>query len=152
MPSRFPLQTLLDHTAHRLEASERLLRMLQRKENEALQRLEDVKAYREEYRQRLAGQARGGMSIHLLQDYQAFLGKLEAAVRHQESELEQVKGRWRQAYENWLVLRQRVRAYETLAQRHVAAEGRRTEKREQQQSDERAANRNYLEEWLANQK
>jgi flagellar FliJ protein len=148
MPAPFPLQVLLDHAVHRLDAAERLLRMLRRKEEEARKRLDELRGYRQEYQARLAGQGREGMHIQLFQDYHAFLGKLEGAVAQQETELTQASTRWQQAHENWVTLRQRVKAYEALAKRHAQAEGRREEKREQRQTDEQAATRRYVEEWL----
>lgn len=152
MPARFPLQALLDHASHRLEAAERLLRMLRRKEDEARGRLDELRGYRQEYQTRLAGQGRGGMHILLFQDYHAFLGKLEGAVGQQEEEMAQASARWRQAHENWVALRQRVKAYETLAKRHADAEGLRLEKQEQRQTDELSSVRRHVEEWLSGQK
>jgi flagellar FliJ protein len=152
MPARFPLQALLDHAIHRLEAAERLLRMLRRKEEEARRRLDDLNTYRQEYQTRLAGQGQSGMHIQLLQDYHAFLAKLETAVSHQEAEVGQASARWQKAHAEWAELRRRVKGYETLAKRHALAEVRRTEKREQQHSDEQSSNRRYLEAWLNGQK
>lgn len=152
MPKQFPLQVLLDHAVHRLEAAERLLRMLRRKEDEARGRLEALQSYRVEYQARLAGQGRNGMHIQLFQDYHAFLGKIEQAVGQQEGELAQASARWQQAHITWLELRQKVKAYETLAQRHAEAEGRRVEKLEQRQTDELSSTRRYVEEWLAGSK
>jgi flagellar FliJ protein len=148
MASRFPLQVLLDHARHRLEAAERLLRMLRRKEDEARGRLAELKGYREEYQARLAGQGQAGMSIRQIQDYHAFLGNLEAAVSQQEGELDRAGLRWRQAHDEWGQLRQRVKAYETLAKRHVEEESRREERRDQRQTDEVAAARGHVEAWL----
>jgi flagellar FliJ protein len=152
MAKQFPLQVLLDHATHRLEAAERLLRMLRRKEDEARGRLEELRGYRLEYQARLNGQGQGGMQIQLLQDYHAFLGKIEHAVGQQESELEQASVRWQQAHASWTELRQRVKAYEALAKRHADAEGLRMEKREQRQSDELSSTRRYVEEWLSGRK
>jgi len=152
MAKQFPLQVLLDHAQHRLEAAERLLRMLRRKEDEARGRLEELRGYRVEYQARLAGLGRDGMHIQLFQDYHLFLGKIEHAVGQQEGELEQASTRWRQAHASWMELRQRVKAYETLAKRHAEAEDLRLEKREQRQTDELSATKRYVEEWLSGRK
>jgi flagellar FliJ protein len=142
MATRFPLQSLLDHARHRMEAAERLLRMLRRKEEAARQRLDELQGYKRDYHQRLAGEAGSrGMEIHLLRDYHAFLGKLEVAIRHQENEVAQATAHWQSAHDNWLALRQKVKAYETLADRHRHQEIRREEKRDQRQTDEQAARR-----------
>lgn len=140
MASRFPLQSLLDHARHRMEAAERLLRILRRKEEAARRRQEELSGYKQEYQQRLAGQAgEHGMAIHLLRDYHAFLGKLDVAIRHQEKEVVEALAHWQSAHDNWLTLRQKVKAYEALADRHRNQERLREEKRDQRQTDEEAA-------------
>lgn len=142
MPASFPLQSLLDHARHRMEAAERLLRILKNKEASARQRQEELAGYKHDYQQRLAGRAgEQGMEIHLLRDYHAFLGKLDVAIRHQEKEVAQATAHWQSAHDNWLTLRQKVKAYETLAERHHDQERRREDKRDQRLTDEQAARR-----------
>ncbi len=125
-----------------MEAAERLLRILRRKEEAARQRLDELHGYKRDYQQRLAGEAGArGMEIHLLRDYHAFLGKLESAIQHQESAVTQASAHWQNAHDNWLALRQKVKAYEALAERHRHEELRRDEKRDQRSTDEQAARR-----------
>jgi flagellar FliJ protein len=140
MATRFPLQSLLDHARHRMEAAERLLRILRRKEEAARQRQDELQGYKRDYQRRLTGEAgTRGMEIHLLRDYHAFLGKLEVAIQHQENEVAQVTAHWQSAHDNWLALRQKVKAYEALAERHRHQELKREEKRDQRLTDEQAA-------------
>lgn len=136
MARRFPLQAPLDYSRHRMEAAERLLRMLKRKEDAARQRLDDLVTYKREYQLRLTGSAGQGMAIHLLRDYHVFLVKLEQAIHHQEEEVAQAHVQWEKAHANWLDQRQKVKAYETLADRHRAESVRQEEKRELRLSDE----------------
>jgi flagellar FliJ protein len=81
------------------------------------------------------------MAIHLLRDYHAFLGKLDVAIRHQEKEVAEATAHWQSAHDNWLALRQKVKAYEALADRHRDQERIREERRDQRQTDEQAARR-----------
>jgi len=142
MATRFPLQSLLEHARHRMEAAERLLRILKRKEEAARQRHDELQGYKRDYQQRLTGEAGSrGMEIHLLRDYHAFLGKLEVAIQHQENEVTQATAHWQNAHEQWLALRQKVKAYEALADRHRYKEFQREEKRDQRLTDEQAARR-----------
>jgi flagellar FliJ protein len=142
MATRFPLQSLLEHAQHRMEAAERLLRILKRKEEAARQRQDELQGYKRDYQRRLTGDAGSrGMEIHLLRDFHAFLGKLEVAIRHQENEVVQATAHWQAAHDNWLALRQKVKAYEALAERHRHKEVQREEKRDQRQTDEQAARR-----------
>jgi flagellar protein FliJ len=141
MAERFPLQTLLDHSRHRMDAAERLLRILKRREDAARARLEELQGFKQDYLQRLAGAGANGMEIHFLRDFHAFLGKLDAAILQQSGEVERCRENWRAAHVNWLSLRQKVKAYETLARRHHDRELARMEKREQRLSDESALRR-----------
>lgn len=129
-----------------MEAAERLLRLLKRKEDAAHQRLQELLGYKSEYQARLSGVGSAGMDIMMLRDFYAFLIKLDSAITHQESEFAQAHAHWQAAHENWLTLRQKVKAYEALAVRHANLEMQRQEKRDQRLTDENAlrkhANRN----------
>ena len=138
MAKPFPLQARLEHSRHRTEAAERLLRILKRREEAARQRLEELHGFKRDYQQRLAGRGATGMDIHLLRDFHAFLVKLDVAIHQQTGEVDKALGNWRAAHANWLVLRQKVKAYETLASRHHAREAASQEKRDQRLTDENA--------------
>lgn len=134
----FPLQALLDHTRHRMEAAERLLRMLKQKEAAAHQRLQELQGYKSEYQARLSGDGAVGMDIIMLRDFYAFMGKLDNAIAHQETAFSQASANLQTAHNSWLALRQKVKAYETLATRHASQEMQRQEKRDQRITDEAA--------------
>ncbi len=136
MAARFPLQSLLDHARHRMDAAERLLMMIKRKEDAARLKREELERYRGEYMARLAGASRGGMAIQTLRDFHVFLGKLEQAILQQAGEAEAMHARWLAAHENWLALRQKVKSFEVLESRHRSAELSRADRREQRQNDE----------------
>lgn len=136
MAAKFPLQALLDQARHRMEAGERLLLMIRRKEEAAKLKLEELQRYRREYHERLTGNSRGGMDIHMLRDFHVFLGKLELAIKQQSKEVEQQHTYWQVAHQNWLELRQKVKSYEVLEKRHIEAEIQRQDRKEQRQSDE----------------
>ncbi|MDD4881900.1 MAG: flagellar export protein FliJ [Gallionellaceae bacterium] len=136
MPTRFPLQTLLDHARHRMEAAERLLLMIRRKEDAARLKHEELDRYRREYMVRLSGNSQGGMDIQMLRDFHVFLGKLDQAIRNQAAEVERMHSRWQAAHENWLALRQKVKSFEVLEGRHQRAELWRQDRLDQRQSDE----------------
>ncbi len=138
MAAAFPMQALLDHSRHRLEAAERLLRMLKRKEDLATQRLQELHGYKAEYQTRLSGGGAAGIEIVLLRDFYAFLVKLDSAIKHQDGEVAQAHVHWLAAHENWLALRQKVKAFEILAARHLAQEIQKQEKRDQRLTDEAA--------------
>jgi len=135
------IRILLEHATHRLEAAERLLRMLGRKEEAARQRLDEVRGYQLEYQQRLTGAGSQGLEIHRLRDFHVFLGKVDQAIKHQEAEVEKARENWTAAHQKWLEQRRQVKAYEVLAQRHQQEAQRLEEKRDQRATDEVAAQR-----------
>ncbi len=139
MAKRFPLQPLLEHTQHRMDAAERTLMLLKQKEDAARQRLAELEGFRQEYQARLAATSAGGMHIQLMRDYQAFLAKIEHAIRHQATVVEEAHARWEKAHREWLVERQKVKAYEALAQRHHKRVMLWAERLEQRLTDEHAA-------------
>lgn len=139
MARAFSLQILLEHAQHRLEAAERLLRLMGRKEAAARQRLEEIQGYKLEYQRRLTGAGEQGLQIHLLREYHAFLGKVEQAITHQSDEVDKAHANWQAAHEKWLTQRQQVKAYEVLARRHAHTEVVREEKRDQRVTDEAAS-------------
>ena len=139
MPKPFRLEILLQHSRHRMEAAERMLRMLRRKEEVAQKQLDDLHGYRQEYQQRMTGAGAHGLDITLLRDYHRFLGKVEAAIDHQIGEVAQAHGKWQAAHAAWMELRRQVKAYEVLAERHAREVRHLEEKREQRATDETAA-------------
>ena len=143
MAREFPLQILLEHSKHRLEAAERLLRMLGRKEAAARKRLEEIRGYKREYQQRMTGAGERGLDIHLLRDFHVFLHKVDVAIRHQQSELGRAQENWHAAHDKWLEQRRQVKAYEVLAERHRNELRRSDEKRDQHVTDEIAAQKHY---------
>lgn len=139
MARHFPLQPLLDHSRHRMEAAHRSLRVLRQQEEEARRRLQELEGFRQEYCDRLKHSVAGGMHIHLMRDYHAFLAKIEQAIRHQTELVSEAHGRWESAHKHWLAERQKVEAYEVLAKRHRQRELHREERRDQRLTDEHAA-------------
>jgi len=124
-----------------MEAAERMLRALRRKEDAARQRLEEIHGYKREYQERMTGAGARGVEIQLLREYHAFLIKIDQAIKHQESEVEKAKENWLAAHKKWMELRRQVQSYEVLEQRHGATERQLDEKRDQRATDETAARR-----------
>jgi flagellar FliJ protein len=121
-----------------MEAAERLLRLLKRKEDAAQLRLQELQGYKAEYQVRLSGGGATGMDILLLRDFYAFMVKLDSALEHQAVDCVKAHDNWEAAHKAWLILRQKVKAYETLAARHASQEMQRQEKRDQRLTDETA--------------
>ncbi len=139
MPRRFPLQSLLDVAQGHADDAAKRLHALRAKWQEAEEKLRQLMGYRDDYRARLLGSTRQGLSVTFLRDYQLFLDKLELAIRQQQAEVAQCKNRWETGQREWLAQQRKLKAYGTLAQRHERSEERREARKEQRELDEFAA-------------
>lgn len=103
----------------------------------AQQRLNELQNYLAEYLERYAQASQSGLGGAQIQEYQAFIAKLEQAIAEQEKVLagaqqvcDRSKHQWRGEYT-------RSKAMETVLERMQADERRERERREQAASDER---------------
>jgi flagellar FliJ protein len=138
--NNFKLQTLLDLSLARMDDAARQLGQLLASEQEGSKKLELLVRYRGEYQQRFLAAAKRGLGCEEWGNYRAFLLRLDDAITQQQSALELSKQRTTDGQKAWLDQRKKVKAFDTLSQRHRAgllkAEGR----AEQKMTDEHAAN------------
>jgi len=139
MSKDFRLQPLLDLSNLRLDEATRQLGKLIAGEQEAGQRVELLVGYRAEYQARFLEAAGNGLGPDAWRNYQHFLGRLDQAIDQARTMLESSKQRTALGQKRWLDQRGKVKAFDTLAQRHqlrmLLAENR----HEQKHSDEHAA-------------
>lgn len=136
MPRRFPLQPLLDLAHDHTDAAARNLGQLKARWNEAEEKFNQLLAYREDYRQRLLQSTKLGIQANSLKDYQLFLAKLDLAIRQQSDEVQRCKQRWELGCQEWQNQQRKLKAFDTLSQRHRHSEKRREAKQEQREQDE----------------
>lgn len=136
MPRRFPFQPLLDLANNHTDAAARHLNQLKVQWNEAEEKLRQLLEYREDYRARLLNSTRLGMPANSLKDYQLFLGKLELAIRQQTEEVARCKKHWEHGRHEWQAQQRKLKAFDTLAQRHRRSEQKREANLEQREQDE----------------
>jgi|JI9StandDraft_2_1071091.scaffolds.fasta_scaffold398715_2 flagellar FliJ protein len=110
----------------------------ERRAQEAADRLAELRQYRDEYANGFAARASAGIGGAGLRDYQAFLLRLEDAVRQQqhltaraEAELDFERQRWREAAIQ-------VKAVESVGARWRSEEQVMADRAEQRETDERA--------------
>jgi flagellar FliJ protein len=139
MSKNFPLQSLLDLSQTRMDDAAKRLAALLANEQEGARRLELLKEYRAEYERRFVAAAQAGLSPREWQNYQGFLGRLDEAVAQQQAQLEASRNRTQEGQKQWVEERNKVRAFDALADRHQAGLARREAKTEQRASDEHAA-------------
>jgi flagellar FliJ protein len=137
--SRFPLQTLLDLSNLRLDEAARQLGEYIAGEQQAEQRLNVLIQYREEYNLRFLAAARDGIGRNAWHNYQSFLARLDDAIAQASSQVDASRRRTNAGKEEWLDKRGRVKAFDTLAQRHRGRVERAEVRQEQKFLDEHSA-------------
>ncbi len=141
MTTRFHLQPLLDLAQTRTDDATRRLGELVAAERDQEEKLKMLESYRTEYNERFVQAARDGLSPDAWRNYSAFIGKLDDAIGVQRKAVEQSRAQTSEGQQAWLEQRTRLKAFDTLSQRHQKETGRREARQEQKQSDEHAARR-----------
>lgn len=139
MARPFPLQTLLDLSQLRLDEATRQLGLLISGEQQAGERLQLLVQYRDEYHARFLAAARNGLGRDTWHNYQSFLARLDAAIEQAREAVSQSQDRTAEGKEEWLAKRGRVKAFDTLAQRHHSRAEYARQKSEQKSLDEHSA-------------
>ena len=136
MPKPFPLQTILELMQTRTDEATRNLARLIANERDAKAKLEMLQQYRDEYATRFQKAAQSGINPREWHNYQQFLNRLDDAV---EAQCNAVAAQARQTAAGqlqWQQQRKKLKAFDTLSERHHAAENAREMKREQKMQDE----------------
>jgi flagellar FliJ protein len=137
--NRFPLQSILDLSQLRLDEATRRLGELIAGEQQAEERLRLLVDYRAEYHARFLEAAKGGLGRESWQNFQTFFGRLDAAIEQAGAMAEASRQRTAAGKDEWLDKRGRVKAFDTLAQRHRTRVDHAELKREQKSLDEHSA-------------
>lgn len=139
MTDSFPLQPLLDLANNRMDEAARKLGELISGEHECKRKLELLENYRTEYQERFQEAARNGIGPDAWRNFSVFLARIDEAVAAQRAVVEQSRQATAGGQQAWLAQRNKVKAFDTLSQRHQAQQARKEHKDEQRQSDEHAA-------------
>lgn len=146
MSRKFPLQSVLDLSQLHLDEATRRLGELIAGEQEAATRCELLIQYRDEYHARFLAAAQGGLGPDQWRNFQAFLGRLDTAIAQAGELVAQSRQRTAAGQQEWLSKRGRVKAFDTLAQRHRTRVDYAESRREQKNLDEHSARRHSAEE------
>lgn len=128
------LETDERRKAQTLAASERAVH-----ESEA--KLSELGSYRDAYVRDFALRAGGGMNAARARDYQAFLARLDEALREQNEIVTKARAARAELLAKWRGAARRSAAVHRALQRGLTEEQRRLERREQVDADERAQGR-----------
>jgi flagellar FliJ protein len=109
--------------------------------NESEAKLAELDGYREAYLRDFANRAGGGMSAVRARDYQAFLARLDEALREQTEVVSKARAQRTELLAKWRGAARRSATVDRALQRGLGEEQRRLERREQGESDDRAQSR-----------
>jgi flagellar FliJ protein len=140
MPAKLPLDTLTELARGRSDDAARRLAALLQAQASASQKLELLLQYREDYSQQLRTRMlAGSMPLSQWRNYQDFLATLDAGIAQQRAVAIQAESRLDDGRSDWRHERQRLNAYDTLGERIQRQEQAQLARREQRDTDERAA-------------
>ena len=145
MARKFPMQSLLDLSQNHMDLAAKNLQALKVRWNDAEEKLKQLLAYRESYRERLRESGSGGTSAMALRDFQLFLAKLDTAIKLQQDEVARCQARWDAGQQEWLRQRGKLKAFDTLSQRHRRAEEKRENQIEQKEQDELSSKKSSMD-------
>jgi flagellar FliJ protein len=100
-------------------------------------RLAELRNYHAEYLEKFHTAAKMGMSALQLQEFRAFLSKLERAIREQENVIQDGRNVHKFKKDRWQKKHSRTQALGKVIDRYKQAEVKDQDKREQKESDDR---------------
>ena len=136
MSKKFPLQVLQDLAQNRSDEATRALGAVMSEEQAMQHKLDLLLKYREDYREKFRAAIRTGMNQMGWRNYQDFLDKLERAIDQQRAALAHSRHATSLAREEWRVRQSRLKAYDTLSERHQQRAQKAEARREQREQDE----------------
>jgi flagellar FliJ protein len=101
-------------------------------------KLQELRAYRDEYAKAFESSGGAGLDALRIQEYRAFLGRLNQAIQQQETVIAQCSARHEQTRRQWLATHSHSQAIDKVLERYRQQERKQEERKEQQELDERA--------------
>lgn len=141
MAKPFSLQTVLELMQVRADDATRQLAQLIANERDAKSKLDMLMQYRDEYATRFRHAAQNGITQREWHNYQEFLNRLDEAIEAQRQAVTQQAKNTAAGQALWQQQRKKLKAIDTLSERHYASENVQEQKREQKMQDEFAARR-----------
>lgn len=135
------LNTLIDLANKEADEAAKHLAAALRAGEEAEQKLDLLKQYRDDYATRCQSSLSAGISTTQFNNFQVFMAKLEHAIAGQQKVVADAGQRIAQARAAWQACEQKKKSFTTLAERASKADARREVWLDQKQNDEHAARR-----------
>ena len=101
-------------------------------------KLEELRAYRDQYARDFEASGGDGLGATRVQDYRIFLSRLGEAVSQQEAVIAQCGARHEQTRRQWMESRGQSQIVDKLVDRYCLEENKQLDRAEQKEQDERA--------------
>ena len=138
----FSLQPIRELAKRQSDDAAATLGRLRGAEHKTRQTLEALREYRNEYQARFEQALMNGISPGELNNYRAFLAKLDRAVEEQQSLVEQSEVRSETGLQQWQVQSRKVKSFDVLAAREDEKYRKEESRQEQRVLDEYSTSRN----------
>lgn len=132
----FSLQPLVHLAQQRNDAAAKKLGQLNQQQQTAQEKLDALLQYRRDYQLKFQEAAQIGMSPVDMKNFQDFIGRLDQAIRQQQSAIEKARIGVQNGRAELLDSTRKMKSFDALAQRHVEAEKKLEAKQEQRTQDE----------------
>lgn len=139
MSAPFSLQPVMDLARNGADAAAARLGQAIQLAMDADRKLKTLLDYREEYQVKFRESVTNGIEAAGWRNFHHFLARLDAGIEAARAQADKARDAARRAQDNWQEQQRRLKAYGILAERHERAEATRDARREQRESDDRAA-------------
>ena len=146
MTQPFALQAVLELMQTRADDSTLRLAKLITAERDAQSKLQMLTQYRDEYALRFQQAAQNGLNPRDWSNYREFLNRLDEAIAQQGRAVVVQASNTAAGQTHWRQQRTKLKAFDTLSQRHQSSEIARESRNDQKLQDEFASRRNDDEE------
>ncbi len=136
MTKPFSLQSILELMQERTDDATRRLAQLIAAERDAQSKLQMLTQYRDEYALRFQQAAQNGLSPRDWSNYREFLNRLDEAIAQQGRAVATQASNTAAGQKHWQQQRTKLKAFDTLSQRHQSSELAREQRTDQKMQDE----------------
>jgi len=136
MSKPFSLQTVLELMQARADEATQALARLIANERDARAKLAMLRQYRDEYANRFRQAALAGLTPSAWNNFQEFLNRLDEAIAAQAQAVAQQARNTANGQEHWKHQQKKLKAIDTLSERHRSQEEAREQRLDQKQQDE----------------
>lgn len=143
MASQSQLETLIELARRETDDAATRLGIALKATQDAEEKLNMLIGYRDEYSKRFETTQQAGITLMAYQNFQAFMGKLDQAIKGQEEIVQHARKRGEQERGAWQDAERKRMSYSTLNDRAQAMALKAENKRDQKAMDEHAARQAY---------